>query len=137
MADDKHAHGHTTEEHKHDATVLSGKTILWVTSLNALITAAEIVDILMQSSAVLDYDAIAKDVEAFPEVNNIHHVHSWMGNEKTVYFEAHVDMVDMTLCEADIILGRIESLLKDKYDISHTTLQAETDKCHDKSLIRT
>jgi cobalt-zinc-cadmium efflux system protein len=95
------------------------------------------VDILMQSSAVLDYDAIAKDVEAFPEVNNIHHVHSWMGNEKTVYFEAHVDMVDMTLCEADIILGRIESLLKDKYDISHTTLQAETDKCHDKSLIRT
>lgn len=95
------------------------------------------VDILMQSSAVLDYEAIAKDVETIPEVNNIHHVHSWMGNEKTIYFEAHVDMVDMTLCEADIILDRIEHLLKDKYDVSHTTLQAEADKCPNKSLIRT
>jgi cobalt-zinc-cadmium efflux system protein len=95
------------------------------------------VDILMQSSAVLDYEAIAKDVEAIPEVNNIHHVHSWMVNENTIYFEAHVDMVDMTLCEADVILDRIEHLLKEKYDVTHTTLQAEADKCPNKSLIRT
>lgn len=83
---------------------------------------------------MLDYDSIAKDVEAIPEVNNIHHVHSWMGNEKTIYFGSHVDMVDMTLCEADIVLGRIETLLKEKYDISHTTLQAESDIYPSKSL---
>ena len=52
--------------------------------------------ILMQSSAALDYEAVKKDIEQIGKVQNIHHVHTWMSNENTVYFEAHVDMEDIS-----------------------------------------
>lgn len=63
------------------------------------------------------------------------HVHGPAVSERKP--DAHADMVDMSLCEADVILGRIKNLLKDKYDISHAILQAEADNCPNNSLIRT
>ena len=42
-----------------------------------------------------DYEGIKRGVEKIHKVKNIHHVHSWMINEKTIYFEAHVEMEDM------------------------------------------
>ncbi|WP_298200226.1 cation diffusion facilitator family transporter [Desulfosporosinus sp.] len=92
------------------------------------------VDILMQSSPALDYKAIKRDIEGIDKVNNIHHVHSWMGNEKTIYFEAHIDMEDMLLSEAESIYDNIEHYLKEHYDINHITLQPEVDKCSDKAI---
>jgi cobalt-zinc-cadmium efflux system protein len=92
------------------------------------------VDILMQSSAPLDYNAIKNDIEAIDKVKNLHHVHSWMTNEKTIYFEAHIDLDDMQLSEVELIYVKIEHLLKEHYGISHITLQAEVDKCHDKNI---
>ena len=51
------------------------------------------IDILMQSSASLDFDKIKIDIEKIDKVKNIHHVHSWLSNEKTVHFEAHIDVI--------------------------------------------
>jgi cobalt-zinc-cadmium efflux system protein len=95
------------------------------------------VSILMQSSADLDFQAIKNDVEKIDKVKNIHHVHSWMINEKTIYFEAHIDMEDMPLSEAEKINDKIEHILIEHYGISHITLQAEVDKCEDKSIFKT
>jgi cobalt-zinc-cadmium efflux system protein len=92
--------------------------------------------ILMQSSAVLDYDAIKKDIEKIGRVQNIHHVHSWMSDERTIYFEAHIDMENISLCEAGNIYDDIEHLLKEHYGVSHVTLQAECNKCGDKDLFK-
>jgi len=94
------------------------------------------VDILMQSSAPLDYEAIKRDIEKIDKVKNIHHVHSWMTNEKTIYFEAHIDMEDMPLSEAEQIYDKIEHFLLEHHGISHVTLQAEVDKCCDKRLFK-
>lgn len=94
------------------------------------------VDILMQSSADLDYNKIKSEVEAIKHVRNIHHIHSWMINEDTVYFEAHLDLENMSLCDVQPIYEQIEHLLIEHYDISHVTLQAEVDKCVDKNLFR-
>lgn len=93
-------------------------------------------DILMQSSATLDYEAIKNDIEDIESVKNIHHVHSWMSNEKTIYFEAHIDIEDMKLSEVEKIYDKIEHLLMEHYDISHITLQAEVDKCCDKNIFK-
>ena len=93
------------------------------------------VDILMQSAAPLDYDAIKKDIESMDRVTNIHHVHSWMINENTIYFEAHIDMENMPLSDVDGVYNQIEQYLKEHHGISHVTLQAETDKCCDKNII--
>ena len=95
------------------------------------------VDILMQSSAALDYEAIKSDIEKIGKVKNIHHVHTWMINEKTIHFEAHIDLEDMLLSEAEKICGRIEQLLIEHYGISHVTLQTEVDKCADKNIFTT
>jgi len=92
------------------------------------------VDILMQSAAQLDYDAIKRDVEAIDKVKNIHHVHTWMINESTIYFEAHIDMEDMPLSKVEGVYDQIEHYLNEEHNISHVTLQAEVDHCCDKKI---
>jgi len=94
------------------------------------------VNILMQSSAPLDYEAIKTEIEKIAKVKNIHHVHTWMSDEKTVYFEAHIEMEDIPLSEVGLITDEIEHFLKEKQGICHVTLQAEVDKCHDKQLFK-
>jgi len=95
------------------------------------------VDILMQSSAILDYEAIKRDIERIDKVKNIHHVHTWMINEKTIYLEAHIDMEDMRLSEVENVYRKIEQCLKDDHGISHVTLQAEVNQCRDKRIFKT
>ncbi len=87
------------------------------------------VDILMQSSAPLDYENIKKDIENINKIKNIHHVHTWMSNENTFYFEAHIELEDMMISDTKIILEQIHNVLKEKYSISHITIQFEVDKC--------
>ena len=94
------------------------------------------VAILMQSAADLDYGAMQRDIEALPEVRNIHHVHTWMANEKTVYFEAHIEVEDCLLSSACVVAGQIEDLLKERYGIAHATLQFETGRCAEKSFFK-
>lgn len=85
--------------------------------------------ILMQSSAPIDNNAAVRDIKAVKAVKNVHHVHTWMSDEKTAYFEAHIEMEDMPLSEAEKVYGEIECLLKERYGVSHVTLQAETGEC--------
>jgi len=87
------------------------------------------IDILMQSSALLNFEKIESDIGKIDKVKNIHHIHSWMINENTIYFEAHIDLDDMKLSEAEKIYDEIENYLKEQHGISHVTLQAEVDKC--------
>ena len=94
------------------------------------------VGILMQSAADLDYGAMQREIEAIPEVRDIHHVHTWMANEETVYFEAHIDVDDCLLSQACTIADQIEALLKERYGIAHVTLQFETGRCAEKSFFK-
>src|SRR5690554_443986 len=94
------------------------------------------INILLQSAAPLDYEAIKADIAGIDQVKNIHHVHSWMIDEKTVYFEAHIDVDDILLSEVEGVYDQIEELLKGRYGISHVTLQAEVDRCCDKNIFK-
>jgi len=92
------------------------------------------IDIFMQGSPDLDYDKIKMDIEKIEKVNNIHHVHAWMINEKTIHFEAHIDLEDVKLSEVELIYDKINHILKEDYGISHITIQPEVDKCNDKKM---
>ena len=92
------------------------------------------IDIFMQASPNLDYEAIKRDIENIEKVNNIHHVHAWMINEKTIHFEAHIDFEDIKLSEVEVIYDKINHLLKEHYGISHITIQPEVNKCCDKKM---
>lgn len=69
-------------------------------------------------------------------VCNIHHVHSWMSDEKTIYFEAHIDMDDIPLSDITKVYNMIEHLLIEYYGISHFTLQAEVNECCDMNIFK-
>ncbi|OQX70746.1 MAG: cation transporter [Candidatus Cloacimonas sp. 4484_275] len=92
------------------------------------------VDILMQSAAALDYENLKTDIEKINNVKNIHHVHTWLSNDKTIYFEAHLELEDMMLSETQKIYKKIEKILKEKYNISHLTIQFEVDVGCDKNM---
>lgn len=94
------------------------------------------INILLQSAAPLDYEAIKADIAGIDQVKNIHHVHSWMSDEKTVYLEAHIDVDDILLSKVEGIYDQIEEILKGRYGISHVTLQAEVDRCCDKNIFK-
>ena len=94
------------------------------------------VDILMQSSPEIDLTGIKKSVEKIEHVRNIHHIHTWMIDEKTSMFEAHVEIEDMMLSDVEKIYPKIEEVLKEQFDIDHITLQAEVDQCCDKGIIK-
>ena len=89
---------------------------------------AKTVSILMQSSATLDYEKIKKEIEDINSIRNIHHIHTWLLDEKTIYFEAHIEVEDRFLSQIEIIYDEIESLLKDHYGVSYVTLQTEVDR---------
>lgn len=91
-------------------------------------------NILMQSSADLDYEAIKQDVESIESVINIHHVHTWLADEKTIYFEAHVEVKDMKISDTTPIYKEISEIIKHKYGVSHITLQFECGICDNKNL---
>ncbi len=85
-------------------------------------------DILMQSSADMDYIALKQDIERIHNVINIHHVHTWYCDEKTIFFEAHIILKDILLSQTGRIYDKISRILKDNYGVNHITIQFETDK---------
>ncbi|HEX7356954.1 MAG TPA: cation diffusion facilitator family transporter [Ignavibacteriaceae bacterium] len=96
----------------------------------------ESVDILMMSNPEgINLNDIKILVERIPGVNNIHHVHLWKLNDNETHFEAHIDVDDITVKETSEIQKQIEIMLHDKYEITHTTLQFECDKCEVKKLV--
>ncbi|MCD6181663.1 MAG: cation transporter [Candidatus Cloacimonetes bacterium] len=88
------------------------------------------VDILMQSSANLDYPKLKVDIEKIKDVINIHHVHTWYGDEKTIYFEAHIVLKNILISETQSILLEIEKILKNDYGINHVTIQFECENVY-------
>ena len=91
-------------------------------------------NILMQSSPDLDYDAIKHDLLQVPGVVGVHHVHACSIDEHRIVFSAHLNCHDMMLSEVEKIYLQVEKILHDKYQISHTTLQAECQRGKDEEL---
>lgn len=97
----------------------------------------ESIDILMQATPRnLRLDLIKKEIEKFPEVLNIHHIHAWNLNDREIHFEGHLDLrEDLRTSNTEVVRGRIEKMLREKFDIAHTTIQVEYGCCDDKEMI--
>lgn len=91
------------------------------------------VDILMQvTPRHIDIQEIKQSVEALPQVENIHHLHIWQMDDEHIHLEAHLNISqDLSLSKAQTVRHDVETLLKDKFGISHITLQIEYKGCKD------
>lgn len=83
----------------------------------------------------IDINNIKNEIEKIEKVKNIHHIHIWNLDENTIMFEAHIEVENMLLCDTDHIYKNIKEILSNKFNISHITLQFETDRCKDKNPI--
>lgn len=84
------------------------------------------INILMESNPSIDLNQINEVILAFPEVNNLHHVHIWRYSDQLIMMDAHLNVnSDMTVSELENLYSKIGQKLKEKFGINHITLQAE------------
>lgn len=94
------------------------------------------VHVLMQGTPEnISLDEIKREVEKFEDVIDIHHVHVWALGEHDIHIEAHVNVEDMYVSQSDILRSEIEKMLRDKFHITHATLQFECGTCKTSELI--
>ncbi|WP_115460742.1 cation diffusion facilitator family transporter [Winogradskyella aurantiaca] len=122
--------------------------VFWVDSLLTLAIAIYLIvmgyNLLISSTKVLmlftpegiPVPEIVKDMQQFPNVQNVHHLHVWQLNEDEVHLEAHIDFnEDIKISTFESLLEQIEELMHEKYDINHVTIQPEFGKCDSKQVI--
>jgi cobalt-zinc-cadmium efflux system protein len=122
--------------------------IYWIDSALSLAIAAYLIyssvglllktlKVLMQfAPSHIDLEQIKKTVTELSEVDNMHHMHLWQLNDNEIYLEAHIDFTkDINLSQVCRIIKQIRLLLKDSFNIYHTTLQPEFGVTDSKHLV--
>ena len=114
-------------------TFIIGIVIIW----HSVKIFRESYHILMQGTPEsIDLTAIKNFVESYPDVLNIHHIHSWKLNDTEIHFEGHIDLAEnLKINEADTLRENITDQLHERFGIAHATLQLEYDSCNKKSTI--
>lgn len=67
--------------------------------------------------------------EGVPEVDSVHHVHVWSLTPEHPLLTLHADISDRR--DSDNALRGIKEILKQRFDITHSTIQIETEGCVD------
>lgn len=67
--------------------------------------------------------------EEVTEVDSVHHVHVWSLTPEHPLLTLHADISDRR--DSDAALRRIKQILKDQFNITHSTIQIETEGCAD------
>ncbi len=95
------------------------------------------IDILMQSAPQeIDVREVVKRLEGLSEIKDVHHVHLWNLDDKTVFFEGHVNLKeDLPVSRAMDVYKKIEGELL-KMGISHITVQFEYCGCPECGVIK-
>ena len=80
---------------------------------------------------------IQSEIENIDGVKDIHHAHLWSVTERDIFFEAHINVSrDMPVSETCLLIKQIEGTLKERFNITHVTLQLEFNSCKGISLIK-
>ena len=86
----------------------------------------ETTDILLEATPKdINLSALVNAMKQIPEVGNVHDLHVWSITSGIYALSAHVQTANVPLSECAPILIQLETLLRDKYRIGHSTLQFE------------
>jgi len=88
---------------------------------------AESTNILLEATPRhLDIDEMVSFIKRrVPAVKAIHHVHVWVITSHMYAMTAHVIIEDITVSQSHKILEKINQLVANEFDISHTNIQFE------------
>ncbi len=73
----------------------------------------------------LSLEDIKSSMEEVDGVEDVHHIHIWNLDEYRIALEAHVVVTVDELKEVEAIKDKLKLVLKDKYFITHSTLECE------------
>jgi len=91
--------------------------------------------LMMAAPTNISLIEIEKAITDLEGIINVHHIHFWRINEKDIHFEAHIEVEDILVSQTEKKIAEIEKLLHEKFEINHVTIQFESDRCSEKSLI--
>ncbi len=104
-------------------SLLIGAFILW----SSWSIIRETINILMESTPEdLDLRSLTRDVEAVPGVANVHDLHVWSLSSDIHALAAHIAVekqAEKSQDEVRSILTDVRKILREKYDIDHSTLE--------------
>jgi cobalt-zinc-cadmium efflux system protein len=96
----------------------------------------ESVDVLLEGTPVgIDLAAVEVALEAVEGVEGVHDLHVWSLTSGVNALSCHVEVKFEALPGADALLDRVRSLLREQFDILHTTIQIETESYKEKGLV--
>jgi cobalt-zinc-cadmium efflux system protein len=95
----------------------------------------ESVNILLESApAHIDIDAIARDIGRIDGVKEAYHIHLWTITSGVYSLSAHVIIDDQLVSRSRDVVDEIRALLLRKFNVLHSTIQLECDRCESGSI---
>jgi cobalt-zinc-cadmium efflux system protein len=90
----------------------------------------ESVNILLESApAHININAIAVDISQVKGVREAYHIHLWTITSGVYAMSAHVLIDDQLVSRSREVIDEIRSLLSRKFNVLHSTIQIECEKC--------
>jgi cobalt-zinc-cadmium efflux system protein len=90
----------------------------------------ESVNILLESApAHIDVDVVAADIAKIKGVREAYHIHLWTITSGVYALSAHVLIEDQPVSGSRELINEIRSLLSHKFNVLHSTIQLECERC--------
>jgi cobalt-zinc-cadmium efflux system protein len=87
--------------------------------------------LMLGSPPAIDADILIRELCTIDEVSGIHHVHLWQMQEHEAALDCHVVLTDIGWGRQEAIKSDIKETLKNRFDISHSSLEFEhVDRAH-------
>ena len=103
-------------------TFLIAGFVLW----QGMIMLPKTIHLLMEGTPEdLSSAEIKSSMEEVGDVQDVHHIHIWNLDEHRIALEAHVVVTSNELQEVEGIKENLKRVLKDKFKITHSTLEFE------------
>ncbi len=98
--------------------------------VNCLGLVRESVRILMEAVPKnIDLQQVSDDIKKIPRVKEIHDLHIWSIASDVCALSSHIVIDTEDVNALNSIIGQINEMLKTKYNITHSVIQAECDRC--------
>lgn len=109
------------------ASLLIAALVIW----SAYVLLRTTTRILLESAPThLEVEAIEAVLSAEPAVSDVHHVHLWAIGSRSSAMSGHVVLgAPVTLAAAQVEGDRLKELLRERFGITHATLELECDPC--------
>jgi cobalt-zinc-cadmium efflux system protein len=90
----------------------------------------ESVNILLESvPAHINIDEVAAEIAKINGVQEAYHIHLWTITSGVYAMSAHVLIDDQLVSRSKDVIGEIQAMLSRKYNVYHSTIQIECEKC--------